>query len=285
MEARLSFKQGPLHKVQFVVEFVGPRTMPAAAAVQLLLQNWYMALGQPQIFAMRASDLGWQPLAPTTDGAYDSLALAWDFLTPNGKLSATSAKNLVRVAEQFAPAVSRRVMSMPPATDVDRVVRNLEHTKDSLDVGFALSVVSQTGGFAERDLWVECARLGLQFQNGGFDWTPVDHPRPLLSVTPFGITDAFSLRNVQANGRHPGVTVGFHLPGSALPVHGLEGCFKVADHLARTLNGVILDEEDRLLTDKTREHLKGELRQAMSLFSHAGMTVGSQEVLRLFGEL
>jgi hypothetical protein len=172
---------------------------------------------------------------------------------------------------------------MPPPQDVAGVVRSLVATKDGLDVGFALSVASDRGAFAERDLWVECARLGLEFHNGGFDWRTPAHPHPLLTVTPFGDVDTFSLGAVQTGTRHPGVTIGFHLPLSVAPTQGLEGCFRVASHLTKTLGGVILDENDHPLTDQTRQVLREELRQGLSLFAQAGLTTGSPEALRLFG--
>jgi hypothetical protein len=284
LDLLLPNKSGPLHRIQFVIEYVGPRSIPAATAAHLLSPEWYGALGQPQVFAMRASDLSWNRLQPTIDGSYDSLALAWDLISPLGNLTPNSAKNLLRTAEDFGPYISRRAMPMPPPTDLAGVVRGLQATKEALDVGLALSVVSNQGAFAERDLWVECARLGLEFHDGGFDWRVPTHPNPLLTVTPFGDTDAFSLRGVQAGDRHPGVTIGFHLPLSAAPTQGLEGCFRVAAHLARTLGGVILDENDQPLNDATRQALRDELRRGLSLFAQAGMTTGSPEALRLFGE-
>ncbi|MGV3618337.1 MAG: cell division protein ZipA C-terminal FtsZ-binding domain-containing protein [Fimbriimonas sp.] len=279
----LPIKGGPLHRVQFVIELVGPRSVPAASAMHLLSPQWYGALGQPQIFVMRASDLSWNPMQPTPDGSYDSIALAWDLITPQGNISPGAAKNLLKVAEDFGPYISRRAVPMPPPQDVGGVVRGLTATRDALDVGFALSVVSERGGFAERDLWIECARLGLEFHDGGFHWRSGAHPHPLVTVTPFGVTDAFSLGNVQAGAVHPGVTVGFHLPISVAPTQGLEGCFRIGAHLAGMLGGVILDENDTLLTDATRQSLREELRSALSLFAKAGITTGSPEALRLFG--
>lgn len=279
----LPTKSGPLHRVQYVIEFVGPRSVPAGSAMYLLAPQWYGALGQPQIFAMRASDLSWRPLLPTPDGSYDSIAVAWDMLTPQGNLSVASAKRLLGVAEDFGPYISRRAVSMPPPQDVATVVRGLTTTKDALDVGFTLSVVSDRGPFRERDLWVECARLGLEFHDGGFDWRVPGHSNPLLTVTPFGVSDTFSLGAVQAGATHPGMTIGFHLPLSVAPTQGLEGCFRVAAHMVRTLGGVILDENDRPLTDLARQKLREELRQALSLFAQAGVTTGSPEALRLFG--
>jgi hypothetical protein len=275
-------KEGPLHRLQFVIEFVGPRSVPAAAARHLLVPNWYGALGQPQVFAMRAMDLAWHRMTATPDGSYDSIALAWDMVTGQGALTPDSAKNLLRTAEEFGPYISRRAMPMPVPAEVRQVVKNLQSIRDALDVGFTLSVGARRGGFAERDVWIECARLGLQFENGGFEYRAPKAPAPLFAVTPYGTTDAFSLGAVQAGAVHPGVTIGFSLPLSPAPTQGLEGALRAADHLAAKLDGVVLDESDQPLTDRTRQKLRAELRNALSLFSRAGITTGSAEAVRLF---
>lgn len=277
-------KPGPLHKVQFVIEFVGPRSIPAPAAVHLLSNDWYAALGQPQLFAMRPADLFWQPLTNAVDGSYDSLSLAWDMVTSRGQMSSKAARHLMETAERFGPFIQRRVMALPVVEDVDKAVRRLVEIREGLDIGFSLSVYAPRAGFLERDLWVLCARLGLEFAPGGsFDWRVPGYPYPLLSVTPFGDVDAFALSGVQAGLRHPGVTIGFSLPLCPSPAQGMDGSFYVANVIVRELGGDILDSDDRRLNDRIRAEYKDNLRQALSMFSQAGMITGSAEAVNLFG--
>lgn len=278
-------KTGPLHKVQYVIEFVGPRSIPAPAAVHLLGVEWYQALGQPHIYAMRPADLHWQRLTNETDGSYDSLSMAWDLVTPRGTLSASAAGHLLATAERFGPFINRRAVPLPHPGDVERVVRGLQEIKEALDIGFALNVYASGSGFSERDLWVLCARLGLTFgPNGSFDWSLPDYPHPLLSVTPFGQVDAFSLRQVQTGLRHDGVTVGFWLPLCPAPAQALDGCFRVATQIAKELGGEVRDEDDRRITARTLDKLKSDLRQALGLFSQAGLVAGAPETTKLFAE-
>lgn len=276
-------KGGPLYRVQFVIEYVGPRSISSAMAANLLAPSWNMPFGRPYLFAMRASDLSWQTLLPDTSGTYDSLCMAWDLITTQGTLSGQSCRKLQKLAEDFGPHIQRRAMPMPQITDIDAAVHALIQTKKALDIGFTLSVASRNGAFSERDLWIECTRIGLTFGNGSFDLAVPGHPFPLLSVTPYGNTDAFSLRNVQAQEKHPGVTIGFHLPMSVSPTKSLESCFRVADHLATSLDGIVLDEDDRPLVSLARENIRDNMRQGMALFSSAGMVPGSPAILRLYG--
>jgi len=277
------FKTGPLHKVQFVIEFVGPRSIPAASAARLMGADWYGALGQPNAWGMRPADLYWQPLTPATDGSYDSLALAWDLITPGGALTSASAQHLLGLAEKFGPFIQRRVIPLPVPAEVNRTVRQLQEIREGLDIGFALSVIAnRSEGFAERDLWIQCARMGLEFNDGSFDWRIENFPGPLLSVTPIGDTDAFSLGNVQLGVHHLGATIGFSLPLNPAPTQALDAAFKVAHVLGTALGGTVVDDEQRRINDRLVNELRGNLRQAISMFSQAGMVTGSPETIRLF---
>ncbi len=276
-------KTGPLHKVQFVIEYVGPRTIPAPAAVHLLGADWYQALGHPALFAMRPADLHWQPLTNSTDGSYDSLAVCWDLITSRGQMSSKSARHLFQTAERFGPFIQRRAMPIPPPDDVSAIVKTLADIRDGLDIGFSVNVYGPAQGFAERELWIVCARLGLAFASpGSFDWKLAGHAEPLFSVTPFGSTDAFSLANVQRGLHHPGVTIGFRLPLCPAPTQALAGAFHAAAIIARELHGQAIDEDDRPLSASVQAEYQANLREALTLFSHAGMTAGSPEAIRLF---
>lgn len=284
IELDAPLKTGPLHKVQFVIEFVGQRTVLAGNAAQLLAPDWYNALGQPNILAMRPADLQWQPLTPSLDGSYDSLAMTWDLLTSQGTLSSASAAHLLALAERFAPYIQRRAVAMPLPSEVDAAAKNLKRAKDILDIGFQISVLSSTAAFLERDLWIVCSNLGLEYSpEGSFDWRTSEHVCPLLSVTPIGQTDAFALRNVEKGMTHVGVTIGFSLPLNPAPVQSIDACLYVGQTIANRLGGYVLDDSDRPITEKVKADLKQNLREGLSLFSRTGMTTGCAELLRLFG--
>ena len=276
-----SAKTGPLHKVQFVIEFVGPRSILTSSAAQLMNPEWFQALGQPSIWVMRPADLHWQQFTPMMDGSIDSLALPSDMLTVAGALSSASALQLLQYAERFGPIVSRRPMPVPHPGEVSARVRDLQEIQSALDIGFSMAVV---GTFSEKDLWIACARLGLEFSPGGtFDWREPGHPFPLLSVSPIGKVDAFSLSQVQSGEVHEGVTVGFSIPRCISPMQALEGCFHTADYLAKALQGVALSDGGEAAGAPFRDEARTNLRSASQAFAQAGITPGSPESLKLFG--
>src|SRR5688572_32004658 len=84
-------RPGPEHKVQFVVELVGPRSCLASSAATLLDPKWFQALGQPHLYSMAPADKDWQTLTARADGSYDSLALAWDMVADRGELTSQAA--------------------------------------------------------------------------------------------------------------------------------------------------------------------------------------------------
>ena len=232
---------------------------------------------------MRPADLHWQPLTNSQDGSYDSLAMAWDILTSRGSLSQQTAAHLLQTAERFGPFIQRRVFALPVPGEVPRAVRTLTDIRENLDIGFLLNVYGPPQGFPERELWILCARLGLSFGAGGsFDWLTPGVTLPLLSVTPFGLTDAFSLANVHSGMHHEGVTIGFSVPLCISPSQALQGCFHVANTLARELRGETFDDENRRLTPRIQEEYRTNLRQALAAFSQTGMTTGSPEAIKLF---
>ncbi len=284
LELDIHLKTGPLHKVQYVIEFVGQRSVLAGAAAQLLAPDWYQALGHPLVYAMRPADLQWQRLTPSVDGSYDSLSMSWPILGPQGAISQASAKHLLQLSERFGPYIQRRAMAMPVPREVDAFARVLKQTQETLDIGFEVTVMAQKAPFSEKDLWVECSRLGLTFAPAGsFDWRVPSHPFPMFSITPIGNTDAFSLANVQRGVSHPGLTFGFSLPLCPAPAQAIEGAIFAAQHIAYQLGGVIFDDRDRQLTETIKRELQTNLLEAVNMFARVGMTTGSAETIALFG--
>src|ERR1700679_3887816 len=88
------YPSGPAHRAQYVIELVGPRSVPASAAAQLWTQSWQNALGRPEIYCMSPADTSWQPMTDRKDGSYDSIALCWDMVSPLGRLNSQSANQL-----------------------------------------------------------------------------------------------------------------------------------------------------------------------------------------------
>lgn len=274
---------GPVHGVQYVVEIAGPRTLPASAAHSLLASPWYGSLGEPEIHVMAPSDTAWRPMA-TSDGAgsYDSLALAWDFLTAKGNLSSSSATHLRNVAEQFGQAHGRRAFAFPEPSELDKVVRGLIEAKAAFDIGVEI-VLQGPQPVLEREIWPVAAALGMDLDpEGGFVWRISDWLRPILTLAPYEEGSAFSLRGVQSGADFDALSLGFNLPTSPDPPAVLEALFHVADTFSARLGLGAFDEEGRLLNLALRREMASNLDQAIASMDRSGFRPGSTAAMQLF---
>ena len=276
---------GPLHKVQFVIEIVGPRTIPAASAMAILQPNWMASLGQPEVWAMAPADRQWKLLGQSPAPAYDSLALCWDLVSERGTLTSLSAQQLERMAGQFAAQIERRAIAIPVPSEVDHRVAHVSAIRESLDIGVTLIGLPREGAVPESGIWEAASQIGLTLSGRGqFELRQEGWDLPLLSMVPLGTADAFTLGAVHAKAAHPGLALGFRVPLSPSPAEVLEVGFQVADALGERL---LLDWTDDLevpLTAQHRDHMRHNLQQALAAFAQASLQPGSHEARRLFGE-
>jgi hypothetical protein len=273
---------GPEHRVQFVVELVGPRSIPAASAAQLLSPHWFDSLGKPEIFAMGPSDRAWQTLNPGASGSYDSLALAWDMVSTNGQLTSASANHLFKVAESFGSQIQRRAMPLPPPADIDRTVATLVDIKEGLDIGVEVLIVPQVHEFLERDVWIALSELGFDLAPSGFFELRTPDGITVLTVTPTGGRVSFTLGQVQQGVRHPGLLIGFNVPTSPAPEFALSALFSTADHICRALQGFAMTDEDQPL-NASKSQLQSYLGDGIGALKRVGIIPGSRAALKLFG--
>lgn len=261
--------RAPVRAAQFVVELVGPRTVPATQAMDLLRPDWRAALGQPELWAMRPADTAWSPLRAAQFGSYDSISLAWDYVTPVGEVSPASATHLAATAERFAAGIGRRAIPLTTPNDVPAEVRRLKAAQESLDAGLSVLIVAPRA-VAVTEFGRELERLGLTpFGDGEWGWFGTGHPEPLFAATPFAapMTD--------------GLTLGFRLARCPDPNVAIEGLFRTADELART--GLAAFDEDRKpLTPATREALRQGARAATEALDSIGLRPGSWAALKAF---
>lgn len=278
----VSHAPGPIHRLQYVIELVGPRTVPAFAASMLRDKSWFAALGEPQLYCMAAKDVAWQSLTDSRDGAYDSLALCWDLVGPRGALGSRAAQHLLDTAAKFGEQIQRRALPMPTPSDVDAAVQWVRRAKVELDSGFALLLHPRSGSFDEKSVWIACANLGLEFANGGFVWRDQDSGEVGFNVTP-DTEDSFSLGNVQTGRTHGALMLGFHLPVTPNPPAALEGMIEAARTLADRLHGLVLTEDGGPFGPQEEASSRRAVGEAAQAMEQAGVPPGSLAALMLMG--
>jgi len=278
-------KFGPLPRIEFTIELVGPYSVPASAAARLLDQDWYLALGQPKLWAMRPSDTHWETLSGDKNGSYDSLALSWPILGADGELKTRAAVLLEKTVEPFAAAINRRSVSMPRAEDVDYLGMDLRKASAMLDIGLCLTYIPARGTISEADIWRTCRAHNLSFApDGTFVWNVSGTDLPLFEVLPLGPVPRFSLGNVQASIQHPGLTIGIHIPVCPNPEKAIEGALRLGRNLCESYGGMVTDDSDRFVDSAIAKNLIEECQHAVRLLLQAKLPPGSAECVRLFGQ-
>ena len=260
--------RGPERTSQFVVEFVGPRTVPAAQAAELLRPDWRAALGSPELWILSPADVAWQPLRALTSGSYDSIALAWDFATPAGTMSRESATHLVGLAERFANPMGRRAIPLTALDDVPKAIVRLKKLQEGLDAGLSVLLVAPRP-VAVSEFGRELQARGLERDPEGWAWKSAEHPEPLFQAIPFEepVSD--------------GLTLGFRLARCPDPGVAIEGIFSMADSLART-GLAAFDEDRRPLTTATREGIRHAVRAGAQALESVGLRPGSWSAIKTF---
>jgi len=276
-------KTGPLHRVEFTVEFIGPYSIPAASASRLLDQDWYLALQHPKIWSMSAADNTWVPLVGTNVGSYDSLAVCWPYLRDDNDLTGAVTDTLWRSTSPFADAIRRRPAALPPPDEVDRRVEELKAIRDHLNIGVTFIFAPSSGWVSEKEVWVACANAGLVFApQGAFEYRVAGNDLPLFEVSPLGDSTQFSMGAIQMNAVHPGLLIGFNVPRCPNPPRAIEGALKFGRMMCERFGGRLINDDDQFVDAAVASRSIEQVQQAAVMLTKAEIIPGSSEAVALF---
>lgn len=271
-------------KLEFVVEIVGPRTVPANQALAALRPDWQAALASPKVVCMAPSDTEWQILTNGTRAqAFDSLAFCWPFLSPKGQLTRRSAAHLLAVSESFAGQIQRRAIPHMPVEGVESRAADLRALSDQLDYGVGLTLAAPTGGVSEMRIWETAASLGLHLSSEGeFVFRAEGLEEPLFALSTLGPPVAFSLEGAKAEILHEALSVGTRIPTNPAPEPSYEAMSRAAQVFASRLGLEIADDDGNRLTQEGLEQLGRSVWQAAETLRQAGIVPGSPESRLIF---
>lgn len=275
-------ESGPYHKVQYVIELVGPNLIPAIQAKSLLEQRTRGSLGHPEIYVMVPGEKHWKTLWTGDDAmTYDSIAFAWDLVAKRGTLSSANAKELWSRCDKLGAQWTRRAIPMPPPDEVDAAAQRLKSIRDSLDVGVDVSVQKEYGPMETMRAVEEAYALGFRFGASGLlEWKSQGWPEPLLWVYPIADDSALSVDG----GGIEGLAIGYSLPCSPSPLDVLERLFESADAIARATGSSAFDPDGYPLTESARAAMRKSVQLGAKTLTDLGLRPGSAEALRLFEE-
>jgi hypothetical protein len=270
----------PLYKVQFVIELVGASLLPGEGVRQLLERQTYRALGAPEIFVKIPGRVPWVLLHPLEDSlAYDSLAFAWDMVSPNGALSVSSAMELYRRTEAWAKIWERRAIPLPHPQEVGEVVQNLLNIRENLDFGLCF-FASYPQGQDCLTLIERAYQLGFRMQAGGWlEWRLPGWEDALLEIKTIEGDGSFDLK---ARSHTQGLSIGFRVPCSPAPLEVFDRALETTLVLSKH-GGEALTEDSEPLREENAWQYREWLKEAVQMLTHVGAEPGSREARRLFG--
>lgn len=270
---------GPYHKVQYVIELVGPQFVQASNAKALLEPKAKAGLGDPEIYVTVPGQSRWMALW-TGDSAlaYDSIAFAWDLISEKGSLSSKNASELWKRAEQVAKTLSRRAIPLPPPDQVDSAVINLQQIKDAFDIGIDLALDAPFNTPLDTAAAVETA-YAIGFRLGGsglLEWKQQGWPEALLTILPADGED------IPIGGGLSGLTLGYSFATCPAPDGVLERLLTASKAIASACGAQVIDSDGRLLSPDIETEMRANLNAALDSFEAAGLKPGTPEAMRLF---
>ncbi len=272
---------GPYHKVQYVIELVGPNLVPATQAKSLLDSKTRASLGDPEVYVMVPGEPRWRVLwTGDTAISYDSLAFAWDLVSKRGALSSANAKELWSRCDRIGAPWTRRAIAMPPPDEVEAAAQRLHSIRESFDVGVDLIIQRDIGAFETLRAVEEAYAFGFRFgESGLLEWRSQGWPEPLLWVYP--IEDESGLSTLIEGGVE-GLAIGYSLPCSPSPVDVFDRLQEAAEGIARATEAIVYDTDGHVLTESSRVSMRKNVLLGAQTLTDLGLRPGSAESLRLF---
>jgi hypothetical protein len=264
-----------------VVELVGPGTITDQVVRSFASGSTYESLGSPLVFAMRPGKQSWTRVyADVASGESDAVCLAWDLVSDSRRLTSASATELLRRCEKAAEGIGRRAFPLSPPSDVEARAASIVSVKDSLDIGFSLSVLPFVDSLRAESVIRTAYELGFRLTGDGvLEWKCLGWREPLLTILTSGIHADFDL---SARPEVPGVTVGFSVPRTPSTNEVFERACITAAAIAESSGGRVFDDDGNPLDAEHKNRLAALLDSAVEMCLGAGITPGSHEAVALF---
>ncbi len=180
-----------------------------------------------------------------------------------------------RLCDQFL-AVPR----LPARNEVLERANELDRFCADVDIQIAVNVAAKDGSFPGTKIRGLAEAAGLTLHADGAYHAQDDDGRTLytLSNQEAAAFSAEQLRNLYTTG----ITVALDVPRAPDPVASFEKIVAFAQKLAGSLNGVLVDDNRVLLSERSISLIRGQIAQFDQQMERQGIPAGSEVALRLF---
>ncbi|MBS1210087.1 MAG: ZipA [Proteobacteria bacterium] len=224
-------------------------------------------------------DRDWFPIDARTPGSINRACVTLQLVDRRGPISETELdrfyQQLQRVCEQFlaVPRLPARAEVLSHAAEIDRFC-------SEVDVQIAINVVAQKTSFAGTKLRGLAEAAGLALGTDGAYHAQDEAGRTLFTLgnqesVPFS---SEQLRHLQTHG----LSLVLDMPRVANPAQAFDRMISLAQHLAESLGGVVVDDNRAPLSDRAITLIRSQLGQFELQMDRQSMPAGGEIALRLF---
>lgn len=277
---------GPNPKIDFIVHLPGRGPVMRDSALGVYKQNEYVLEKPRQLYGLHYLVGRWSPLERDgEDAQYSDLALTIQMADSNGPIEESELNAFLQVALKLADALNRRTrLAMTVEQALERG-RELQQFAEKYDVIASVNVVAKNGSrFSGREIEGAAQQLGMQL--GAMN---IFHMKNERSGS---CRHLFSMANLYQPGEFDPTTFDtFHTEGLTLfmtipcvhePARVFEKMAHTANGLCEMLDGRLIDQDKRPLTEEGLSVIRRQIRQLATDMSAEGVVPGSETALRFF---
>jgi len=278
----------PDEKIDFVIHLPGSGPIVRDKALGIYKQHEFHLDKPRTLYGQRYKTRYWSNLEQDSGRTeYSDLALAIQTVDQRGPIGESELNTFVQLGLKMADGLARHPKL--PQTLEEGLERATELQKfcDEFDVIAQINVMSRSGGaFGGRDIEKAARQFGMTFGPMNIFHLPND--------SALGCRHLFSMANMFQPGEFDpnawdrfsttGVTFFMSVPCASQPVQIFDRMVKTARELASELNGRVLDQDRKPLTEDGIRVIRAQIDHIGDDMRARGIVAGSNTALRLFSD-
>jgi hypothetical protein len=276
----------PDDKIDFILLLPGKGPVPRNLALGIFKQHEYLLEKPHYLFGQRCKDGKWTELGrDPAKVTYDDLMLSIQMVDDSGPINESELNTFAQLGLKLADALHRPTKFSLGFENALACARQLQAFCDAFDVIAGVNVVANGPiQFNGRAIEQAARKFGMQF--GAMN---IFHMKNEVSP---GCRHLFSLANLFQPGEFDpeqwdstltsGLTLFMSVPCAHHPVAVFEKMIATAKGLCERLDGHLLDQERRPLTDQGIDVIRGQIVEIEEKMRAHGIVPGSESALRLF---
>jgi hypothetical protein len=254
--------------------------VPASSAA--LAQTSAPRLAKPlRWLGRRGADLPWQAIDAAA-GPWQEIAACLLLADRSGAASRGDLEAFLQAIAKVAAALSAKY-APPEAGDEAARAEELDRFCADLDVQIGLTILkSELGQIAGTRLRGVAEAAGFRLSRAGqFEYLQEETGTVLCSLQNYK-QEPFTVETLRAS-TTPGIVLLIDVPRVADPVKVFDQMRLVAKRLAKSLEGVLVDDNRRPLDDAALSAIRGQVQTTAAALRAAHIEPGGTRALRLFG--